>query len=87
MAGYAESIQTVFLVAVPIAFVAFLATWLIPQVELKRWPQAAPAAPEAEMPLTGATVTPAALTAAPEALTAEAAQSAPGADAGVRARE
>src|SRR6202042_3406637 len=35
VAGYAESIQTVFLVAVPIAFLAFLASWLIPQVELK----------------------------------------------------
>ena len=40
MAGYAESIQTVFLVAVPIAALAFLATWLIPQVELKKWPEA-----------------------------------------------
>jgi EmrB/QacA subfamily drug resistance transporter len=37
IAGYAESIQTVFLIAVPIAALAFLATWLIPQVELKRW--------------------------------------------------
>jgi EmrB/QacA subfamily drug resistance transporter len=46
VAGYAESIQTVFLVAVPIAALAFLATWLIPQVELKQWaaPAAAPAA-------------------------------------------
>jgi hypothetical protein len=35
--GYADSIQTVFLVAVPIAVLAFLATWLIPQVELKQW--------------------------------------------------
>jgi EmrB/QacA subfamily drug resistance transporter len=40
--GYAESIQTVFLIAVPIALLAFLATWLIPQVELRRW--TAPAA-------------------------------------------
>jgi hypothetical protein len=40
VAGYAESIQTVFLVAVPIAALAFLATWFIPQVELKRWPEA-----------------------------------------------
>ena len=38
--GYAESIQTVFIVAVPIAALAFLATWLIPQVELKKWPSA-----------------------------------------------
>ena len=43
--GYSESIQTVFLIAVPIAFLAFLATWLIPQVELRTW--AAPAAPAA----------------------------------------
>jgi len=37
VAGYAESIQTVFIVAVPIAVLAFLATWLIPHVELKKW--------------------------------------------------
>jgi EmrB/QacA subfamily drug resistance transporter len=49
VAGYAESIQTVFLIAVPIAVLAFLATWLIPQVELKRWGSpTAPAAPTAE---------------------------------------
>ncbi|MGH3296742.1 MAG: MDR family MFS transporter [Trebonia sp.] len=42
VSGYSESIQTVFLIAVPIALLAFLATWLIPQVELRRW--AAPAA-------------------------------------------
>jgi len=36
-AGYAESIQTVFIVAVPIAALAFLATWFIPQVSLKQW--------------------------------------------------
>jgi len=47
VAGYAESIHTVFLVAVPIAALAFLATWLIPQVELRRWPQTAAATPEA----------------------------------------
>jgi EmrB/QacA subfamily drug resistance transporter len=41
VAGYAESIQTVFLVAAPIAFLAFLATWLIPQVELRKWSHAA----------------------------------------------
>ncbi|MDQ2815986.1 MAG: MFS transporter [Actinomycetota bacterium] len=35
--GYAESIQTVFIVAVPIAALAFGFTWLIPQVELKKW--------------------------------------------------
>jgi EmrB/QacA subfamily drug resistance transporter len=48
VAGYAESIQTVFLIAVPIAALAFLASWLIPQVELKRWaPPSEPAAPGA----------------------------------------
>ena len=46
VAGYAESIQTVFLVAVPIAALAFLATWLIPQVELKKWPEAVQPATE-----------------------------------------
>ncbi|HZL54234.1 MAG TPA: MDR family MFS transporter [Solirubrobacteraceae bacterium] len=35
-AAYAQSIQTVFTIAVPIAAVAFLAAWLIPQVELSR---------------------------------------------------
>jgi EmrB/QacA subfamily drug resistance transporter len=39
--GYAQTIQTVFLVAVPIAALAFLATWLIPQVELRKWSHAA----------------------------------------------
>jgi len=59
VAGYAESIQTVFLVAVPIAALAFLATWLIPQVELKRWPETpAAAAPEAEMAMASVTVAP-----------------------------
>jgi hypothetical protein len=49
VAGYAESIQTVFLIAVPIAVLAFLATWLIPQVELRQWAApAASAAPTAE---------------------------------------
>jgi hypothetical protein len=50
VAGYAQSIQTVFLVAVPIAALAFLATWLIPQVELKRWPEAGSGTPDADMP-------------------------------------
>jgi EmrB/QacA subfamily drug resistance transporter len=44
VAGYAESIQAVFIVAVPIAALAFLATWLIPQVELKQWPDKTAAA-------------------------------------------
>jgi len=37
VSGYAESIQTVFLIAVPIALLAFLAAWMIPQVELRQW--------------------------------------------------
>jgi EmrB/QacA subfamily drug resistance transporter len=41
--AYAHSIQTVFIVAVPIAALSFLATWLIPQVELKTWSAPAPA--------------------------------------------
>ena len=48
VAGDAESIQTVFLIAVPIGLLAFLGAWLIPQVELKQWAPAASAAPTAE---------------------------------------
>jgi hypothetical protein len=33
--SYASSTQDVFLVAVPVAFIAFLFTWLIPHVELR----------------------------------------------------
>ena len=61
VAGYAESIQTVFLVAVPIAALAFLATWLIPQVELQKWDGDEPEAPETEKPAAGAAVAPQAL--------------------------
>jgi EmrB/QacA subfamily drug resistance transporter len=50
VSGYAESIQTVFLIAVPIAALSFLATWLIPQVELRQWTSPASAAPTAEGP-------------------------------------
>jgi len=45
VAGYAESIQTVFLVAVPIAALAFLVSWLIPQVELRKWSPGEPVEP------------------------------------------
>jgi Major Facilitator Superfamily len=55
VAGYAESIQTVFIVAVPIAALAFLATWLIPQVELRKWPSAE-SVPEAESALVAESV-------------------------------
>ncbi|MGO9141584.1 MAG: hypothetical protein ACLP70_09045, partial [Streptosporangiaceae bacterium] len=63
VAGYAESIQTVFIVAVPIAALAFLASWLIPQVELRQWPDrdraaaGAAAAPEAIGPQEATTTT------------------------------
>jgi hypothetical protein len=92
VAGYAESIQTVFLVAVPIAGLAFLASWLIPQVELKRWPEAGPTPPQVEMPVADTDMAPEALEAEPLGagpLAADAAQpaTAPGADAGIRARE
>jgi hypothetical protein len=50
VAGYAESIQMVFLISVPIAALAFLATWLIPQVELQQWTPPGQAAPELDMP-------------------------------------
>ena len=57
VAGYAESIQTVFLVAVPIAALAFMATWFIPQVELKQWPEPnADATPDSPMAVAGASV-------------------------------
>ena len=44
-AAYAESIQTVFIIAAPIAFIAFLGSWLIPEVELRRSIGTSPAAP------------------------------------------
>ena len=61
VAGYAESIQTVFMVAVPIAALAFLATWLIPQVELRQWPDPAQGVPAADTAVAGATISPEAL--------------------------
>jgi len=48
----------VFLIAVPIAALAFLASWLIPQVQLKQWPEAGAVAPETDVPVAGATVAP-----------------------------
>jgi EmrB/QacA subfamily drug resistance transporter len=36
VAAYAESIQTVFVIAAPIGFLAFLGAWLIPHLELRR---------------------------------------------------
>ena len=34
--GYAHSLQTVFLAAVPVALVAFALTWILPEVPLRR---------------------------------------------------
>ena len=47
-AAYAESIQTVFLIAAPIGAIAFLAAWFIPQVELRRGVGAAPEPPPSD---------------------------------------
>jgi predicted MFS family arabinose efflux permease len=47
--AYAQSIQRVFMIAVPIAAVAFLAAWLIPQVELRRRVEAPPDSGAAEL--------------------------------------
>ena len=44
-AAYAQSIQTVFIIAAPIAGIAFLASWLIPQVELRQGIGASPEPP------------------------------------------
>jgi EmrB/QacA subfamily drug resistance transporter len=65
VAGYAESIQTVFLVAVPIAALAFLASWLIPQVELKQWSDAGAEVPDVDVSVPVATVAPSTETEAP----------------------
>ncbi len=41
--AYAQTIQTVFEVSVPICALAFVASFLIPHVELRKWPEAAKA--------------------------------------------
>jgi EmrB/QacA subfamily drug resistance transporter len=38
--AYSQTIETVFEVAVPICALAFLASFLIPQLELRKWPEA-----------------------------------------------
>ena len=43
VAAYAQTIQTVFEVSVPFCALAFLASFLIPHVELRKWPEAAKA--------------------------------------------
>jgi hypothetical protein len=68
----------VFLVAVPIAALAFLATWLIPQVELKQWPEASETSPDALSTDVGAPetkMTMASVAAAPQAQGQEGASS------------
>jgi EmrB/QacA subfamily drug resistance transporter len=55
-AAYAESIQTVFMVAAPIGLIAFAASWLIPQLELRQGVGAAPG-PPLQGPMVSATTT------------------------------
>ncbi len=50
--AYSDSIQTVFLIAAPIGLVAFLASWLIPHVELRRGTGKSEAPRPAGAPLT-----------------------------------
>jgi EmrB/QacA subfamily drug resistance transporter len=42
IAAYAQSIQTVFMIAAPIGLIAFFASWLIPHVELRQGVGASP---------------------------------------------
>jgi MFS family permease len=51
-AGYAQSIQTVFVIAAPIGFIAFAASWLIPHMELRRGVGPSPAA-STDAPVSG----------------------------------
>jgi MFS family permease len=48
--AYAHSLQTVFLIAVPIAAVAFLLAWLLPEIELRRTTAAVDAGETPAMP-------------------------------------
>jgi EmrB/QacA subfamily drug resistance transporter len=48
--AFASSLQTVFLVAVPIAFVAFLLTWLLPELKLRETTRAVDATETYAMP-------------------------------------
>jgi EmrB/QacA subfamily drug resistance transporter len=48
--GYAATIQSVFLYAVPVAALAFVASWFIPRLELKRWANEEPAESESLQP-------------------------------------
>jgi EmrB/QacA subfamily drug resistance transporter len=74
--AYAQTIQTVFIVSVPICALAFFATWLIPHVELKRWTSPATAEAPAAPPVaeTAAAGAPAAELGAPQTTFGAAAQ-------------
>jgi len=48
VAAYAQSIQTVFIIAAPIGLIAFAAAWLIPHVELRRGVATTPSATASE---------------------------------------
>jgi EmrB/QacA subfamily drug resistance transporter len=50
VAGYAATIQSVFLYAVPVAAFAFVASWFIPRLELKRWGSEAPSSTARDLP-------------------------------------
>ena len=50
-AAYAESIETVFIIAAPIAVIAFLASWLIPHVELRQDVASSPSNPTPNAPV------------------------------------
>ncbi|HET9125615.1 MAG TPA: hypothetical protein VFN65_12100, partial [Solirubrobacteraceae bacterium] len=52
--AYAQSLQTVFLIAVPIAAVAFLLTFLLPEITLRRAIGTPAASEPKEGPLAGA---------------------------------
>jgi EmrB/QacA subfamily drug resistance transporter len=72
VAGYAESIQTVFVIAAPIGLLAFLGAWLIPHMELRVGVGSAPAGPadakDAEPEPAREPLTPSASRAAPNTL-------------------
>ncbi len=55
IAAYAESIQTVFMIAAPIGLIAFFASWLIPHVELRRGFETGPSTTSSETTGAGAT--------------------------------
>jgi EmrB/QacA subfamily drug resistance transporter len=50
-AAYAESIQTVFVIAAPVGLIAFLASWLIPHLDLRRGVAAPVTTPDSDSTL------------------------------------